>query len=148
MLEDVKSLAILFAKKHGKTLTPEALIKLQAMQWPGNVRELLHAIERAAGLAGPFESVLHCESFDFLLQKKTEMVSELNLSGICSLIEMEKIMILRALKMSKGNRSEAAKILGIARSTLFEMLKRHQIAGPRAKEFWVDELTSVADSTQ
>ena len=38
-------------------------------------------------------------------------------------------MILKALKLAHGNRAKAAKILGVARSTLFEMLKRHKISG-------------------
>jgi hypothetical protein len=49
-----------------------------------------------------------------------------------TLFEMERVMILRALKLVRGNRADAAKVLGIARSTLFEMLKRHRIEGPRA----------------
>ena len=48
---------------------------------------------------------------------------------ICTLREMEKIMILKALRIANGNRAEAAKLLGIARSSLFEKLKRHGIPG-------------------
>ncbi len=48
---------------------------------------------------------------------------------LCTLREMEKLMILKALKIANGNRAEAAKLLGIARSTLFEKLKRHGIPG-------------------
>src|SRR5690606_16509949 len=51
---------------------------------------------------------------------------------VCTLTEMEKIMLLRALALANGNRTKAAKILGVARSTLFEMIKRHRIKGPRA----------------
>jgi transcriptional regulator of acetoin/glycerol metabolism len=54
-------------------------------------------------------------------------------NSILTLKEMEKHMLLRALKIAQGNRGHAAKILGIARSTLFEMLKRHKIPGPRSE---------------
>jgi transcriptional regulator of acetoin/glycerol metabolism len=46
---------------------------------------------------------------------------------------MERVMIMKALKLASGNRAEAAKILGVARSTLFEMLKRHRIQGPKSR---------------
>jgi hypothetical protein len=46
--------------------------------------------------------------------------------------EMERHMLLKALKLANGHRGVAAKILGIARSTLFEKLKRHHIHGPRS----------------
>ena len=137
--DDIKNLAQWFAEGHQKTLTPEAILRLQAMNWPGNVRELRHAMERAAGLAGPFEPILHCADFDFLLHRKGESTSvEVALNGQCSLEEMEKMMILRALRFSKGNRTQASKALGVARSTLFEMLKRHRIMGPKVKDFWLE----------
>ena len=50
---------------------------------------------------------------------------------------MEKILLLRALRIARGNRKEAAKMLGVARSTLFEMIRRHQIVGPKSIEYYV-----------
>lgn len=131
--EDIELLAQTFAGELGRTLSEGAILRLKAHAWPGNVRELRHAVERAAGLAGPFAVTLPEEAFDFLLTSKNVAVSpQLELGvPILKLDEMERILILRALKIANGNRSHAAKILGIARSTLFEMLKRHKIIGPR-----------------
>ncbi len=133
-VEDIELLARRFATDLERTLSYRALLRLQAHVWPGNVRELRHAIERATGLSGQFSPILEEEAFDFLLTP--ENISEapdLELgSSALSLKEVERIALLKALKLSRGNRAQAAKILGVARSTLFEMLKRHKITGPRS----------------
>ena len=55
----------------------------------------------------------------------------MELGSSLSIADMERVMILKALRLAQGNRAHAARILGIARSTLFEMMKRHRIIGPR-----------------
>lgn len=140
-LEDIHELSLRFAGEFGKSLTREAIVRLQMSPWPGNVRELRHAIERAAGAAGPFESVIHAQDFQFLTEGMARgMRQELEAPGITTIHEMEKVMILRALRLSNGNRTDAAKILGVARSTLFEMMKRHEIVGPRSNDYWMAQL--------
>lgn len=131
--DDVEFLAVRYAREQEKTLTPEAIRRLRAYPWPGNVRELRHAIERAAGLAGPFEALVHARDLEFLqFDEKSPVEADEILPGVASIHEMEKLMILRALKLAGGNRTDAAKLLGVARSTLFEMMKRHRILGPKA----------------
>lgn len=129
--DDVAVLAQQFAAEMDRRISPHALLRLQAHSWPGNVRELRHAVERASGLAGTFNPMLSEEAFEFLLSP--ENISErpeLELGQpVLTLKEMEKIMLLKALRLSKGNRAKAARILGVARSTLFEMLKRHKVRG-------------------
>jgi DNA-binding NtrC family response regulator len=131
--EDVELLATRFSAELGRTLSPRALLRLKAHAWPGNVRELRHAIERASGLAGPFTPVLAESAFEFLLTPESvEATPEVELgSSVLTLEEMERVMLLKSLKLARGNRAEAARILGVARSTLFEMIKRHRITGPR-----------------
>lgn len=149
--EDIRALALQFAREQNKNLTQEAVLRLQTHAWPGNVRELRHAVERASGLAGPFESVIHAKDFEFLItqnlfesaDENSEYAAISALPGVCSLKEMEKILILRALKLANGNRTDAAKILGIARSTLFEMMKRHQIVGPKSTDYWLLALSNA-----
>ena len=132
--EDIEMLASRFASELKRGLSPRAMLRLKAHAWPGNVRELRHAIERASGLAGPFCALLGEEAFEFLLTPENVTDRpELELgSSVLTLEEMERVMILKALRLSRGNRTEAARILGIARSTLFEMLRRYKITGPRA----------------
>jgi hypothetical protein len=136
--EDIRALAIQFSKEFDKTLSGDALTKLQVNAWPGNVRELRHAVERACGLVGPFQSLVNAADFDFLHESATAASNlDMHLPGVSSLKEMEKWMILRALRLANGNRTDAAKILGIARSTLFEMMKRHAIMGPKSTDYWM-----------
>jgi transcriptional regulator with PAS, ATPase and Fis domain len=134
--DDIRMLAIRFASDLSRTLSERALLRLQAHRWPGNVRELRHAIERASGLAGPFVPVLDEECFEFLLTPEniTETPGLELGAAILTLEEMERVMLLKALRLAYGNRAKAAKILGVARSTLFEMLKRHRIRGPKSRE--------------
>lgn len=140
--EDIELLSRRFAGELKRTLTERALQRLQAHGWPGNVRELRHAIERASGLAGPFTPILGEDAFEFLLSPDSvarEPGLELG-SAVLSLAEMERLMLLKALRIARGNRGNAAKILGVARSTLFEMLKRHRIAGPKSLAFNHEEV--------
>lgn len=132
--EDIELLAIQFASELQRTISPQAILRLQAHEWRGNVRELRHAVERASGLAGPFSTGLTEASFEFLItpQTVTQNPSLEFGTAILSLAEMERVMLLKALRLSGGNRGRAAKILGVARSTLFEMLKRHRIQGPKS----------------
>lgn len=135
--DDIELLARKYARELDKTLSPKALLRLQAYSWPGNVRELRHAMERASGLAGPFSPSLEESSFEFLVTPENLLRSpELEFgASVLTLEEMERVMLLKALKLARGNRAQAARILGIARSTLFEMLKRHKIHGPRSQDF-------------
>jgi transcriptional regulator with PAS, ATPase and Fis domain len=131
--EDVEMLARKYAQDLKRTLSPKALLRLQAYHWPGNVRELRHTLERASGLAGEFHRELTENDFEFLLTPQNVLESpSLEIGAVLTLHEMERVMLLKALKISRGNRNVAAKILGVARSTLFDMLKRHRIQGPRS----------------
>lgn len=134
--EDIELLAENFSQSLGRTLSERAILRLKAHHWPGNVRELRNAIERACGLSGPFNQTLEDVDFEFLLTPQNiQQNPQLNIGPILTLEEMERVMLLKALKLSQGNRAAAARILGIARSTLFEMIKRHRILGPKTKGF-------------
>lgn len=136
-IEDIELLSKKFVSELHKTLSPRALLRLKAHSWPGNVRELRHAIERASGLSGSLSPVLTETEFEFLLTPRNignNPGIELGAS-VLSLAEMERVMLLKALKLSNGNRAKAALILGVARSTLFEMIKRHHLpTHPRTVE--------------
>ena len=126
---DIPSLAHYFLQRYGernrKTVqgfTPQAMDLLIHYDWPGNIRELENAVERAVVLlTGEYISerelplaitgtpVNACSSSDDVIQP---------------LVEVEKEVILAALEKTGGNKTEAARQLGITRKTLLAKLSR------------------------
>ncbi len=132
--KDIELLATRYAADHGKMISEDALLRLKTYHWPGNVRELKHAVERAVGMAGSLVTILEADSFDFLVNDAISEFHRDESGPILTMNEIQRQMLLKALKRCGGNRADAAKLLGIARSTLFEMLKRYKIKGPRHRE--------------
>jgi two-component system response regulator HydG len=92
--------------------------------WPGNVRELLNCVERAVALAR-FEEV----SVDDLPErirayKHTPLVIAADADELVSLDELERRYVHRVLEAVGGNKSSAARVLGLDRTTLYRMLQR------------------------
>src|SRR3990170_6584082 len=103
-------------------LSPEAAEALRIYPWPGNVRELKNVLERAAALSdGERIGVRDL----FLSQGKRSITLE-GLSGK-TLEEIEKAAIHATLKSVSGNKTAAAKALGIAYSTLYEKMKKYEM---------------------
>ncbi|MBM3831394.1 MAG: sigma-54-dependent Fis family transcriptional regulator [Verrucomicrobia bacterium] len=121
------------ATENGKdisTISPEALELLMAYKWPGNVRELRTAIEHAVVFARgkavgsrdlPQNIRVGRSSLPTPVSKLP--TSELNVH------EVEKELVIRALKECDGNRSAAAKKLGVSRRTLHRKLHEFHLEG-------------------
>ena len=132
--EDISLLADFFLKRYAeknkriiKGFTPRAMDLLMRYEWPGNVRELENVVERAVILARG-EMVTPAEFPDILLQLDPEIkATYVNLSPGRTLKDVEKDMIIRTLEETGGNRTHAAKILGISRRTLQLKLKEYGI---------------------
>ena len=143
--EDIALLAMHFLeriqKETGKphSISDEALRVLTEYDWPGNVRELENAIERAAALSsGP---VLHMGDLptqlqDFRLQGKSQQRGEEESAAgeggdakdrIISIAEMEKQAIMGTVRLLKGDKLMAAKLLGIGKTTLYRKLKEYGV---------------------
>ena len=105
-------------KKEIRGLNREAKQKLLRYAWPGNVRELQHAIERAVILSD--NTTL--KASDFMLRPQPEKTSELE--EILNLEQLERTAIERAMKISNGNVSRAAELLGITRFALYRKLNK------------------------
>jgi DNA-binding NtrC family response regulator len=132
-LDDVPLLARHFVERLsvelGKPIegiSDEAMSALMAHRWQGNVRELENAIERA--IVSCREPVLLADDFAYL-QRNQSGQGALELGEI-SLQELEKRAIRATLQRTRGNVKEAAAVLGIDRSTLYEKLKRYGIENP------------------
>ncbi|SMC25623.1 two-component system, NtrC family, response regulator HydG [Desulfacinum hydrothermale DSM 13146] len=114
-----------------KGLTPQVMDIFMRYDWPGNVRELENVLERAVILMrGEYvterELPLHLQK---LSRDLTEPVAAASASpdmdSSLTLAQMEKRMILRVLEETGGNKSEAARRLGITRRTLKLKLKKY-----------------------
>jgi len=136
--EDIPLLAqhfleVFAARNHKeiKGYTPQAMNHLIRYDWPGNVRELMNAVERAVVLT----------QSDFLSEKDFTIINEsdldssqsvpenagIRLDGAVPLDEVEKATILNTLEAVGGNKSEAARRLGITRKTLHKKLKAYGV---------------------
>jgi len=114
-------------KKEIKGFTPKAMDQLIRYDWPGNVRELMNAVERAVVLART--DYLDDQDFSILqplLQQPAPALSDFDNIDI-PLEEVEKAAILRILESVAGNKSEAARRLGITRKTLHKKLKKYGV---------------------
>ncbi|MFM1871994.1 MAG: hypothetical protein RL398_1416 [Planctomycetota bacterium] len=119
--EDVLPLAKSFlAREGGKRLSPAAATLLQQYDWPGNVRELQNAMLRAAILAAG--DVILPENLPPGMTASAKGVDAAK-ADADSLAEVEQRAILDMLERTEGNRSEAARRLGISRRKLVYRLK-------------------------
>lgn len=129
------------------TLSPEAIEWLRGYDWPGNVRELQNLMERAVLLANgspimPGHFLLDPDAWPLFEEDEAEsepaqdgvggtpqggdvVVS----GGVIPLHEMERIMILKGLEVTSGNRTQAAELLGISVRTLRNKLNEYRSMG-------------------
>jgi two-component system NtrC family response regulator len=101
--------------------TPDALAAIDGWNWPGNVRELENKLKRAVIMAEG--KLVTAEDLD--LAPEREDGGFLNLRAVRE--AADRGAIARALARSEGNISGAAKILGISRPTLYDLLKQYGI---------------------
>jgi DNA-binding NtrC family response regulator len=142
--EDIPLLAAHFldriSREHGTkfTLSDEALRTMMRHDWPGNVRELENSVERACALSsGP---VLHLGDLPTQLQQQGlesrraaslgEPAADSGVPDVRSLAELERQAILGAIRTLNGDKLQAAKLLGIGKTTLYRKLKEYGIADP------------------
>jgi transcriptional regulator with PAS, ATPase and Fis domain len=123
--EDISLLAEYFLRKRNfphPVLETEVIDLLKRYAWPGNVRELKNILDRAVILAGDDPINPGCIGID------DDDIGEHETGGAGkSLGESEKELILDALKRTSGNKTEAAKLLGISRRRLYSRMKIHGI---------------------
>ncbi len=126
--EDIPDLVAFFLQKRGRKLPDvdqAAIDQLMRYDWPGNVRELENVIERAVILAAGGERIGldHLPLFSAAATSASAPGGELNLE------KLERQSILQALQKSGGNKSAAARLLGITRRTLYSRMERLGLRG-------------------
>ena len=136
--EDIPSLAVRFAERYGRRfgnhdvrLSPALIEALCEGEWPGNVRELENTIARVVALSGGGE-------IDVELLQRTrpgpadaspeKPASSDRLSLRDQVAAYERRVIARTLAAAAGNRTRAARLLGLSRTALFDRLKKYALA--------------------
>lgn len=147
-IEDIPALVNYFVSRYSKAagkdikgIDPACLTKLSQYAWPGNVRQLENCIRRAVVLAKgvtltlddlELDRIVHeigaasPRDFDDALQQLITEVAE-GRSDLKLWPEIEKLLVEKALQITKGNQVQAAKILGIHRNTLRNRMARYEI---------------------
>jgi len=125
-----------FCERHQlglKGIQPEVYNVLSAYAWPGNVRELENTIERAVLLSKG--GTLTTKSFpEDVVSGKTEGLVSHTEPKTPTLESIEKAYIHWVLEKSRGNKSKAARILGIDTSTLYRKLGKYALEKSEKKE--------------
>jgi DNA-binding NtrC family response regulator len=139
--EDIPALVLHFLSRHGNghQISTEVMDSLRNYDWPGNVRELEHTVQRMVAMnSGPWitpvdlpstmanhslESALETNYAQVTISPPDSFSNGFQRGGIVPLAEVEKRAILQALDYTKGDRTVAAAMLGIGRTTLYRKLK-------------------------
>jgi DNA-binding NtrC family response regulator len=119
-----------FAEAAGKqvnAISPAVAERLLSYSWPGNVRELQNCMERGVALARFNELGIDDLSERVRLHKNTDVVIAGNdPSELLRMEEVERRYMLHVLEAVQGNKTAAARILGIERKTLYRKLEHFQ----------------------
>jgi len=106
------------------SIEPEAVRRLQEMNWPGNVRELENTVNRLAIFA-PTQQISRADVETEARRAQENRHPETAAAAAPDrLVELEREHIVRILKLTHGNKSEAARRLGIERKTLYKKALR------------------------
>lgn len=139
--KDIAHFIKFYVNKHNATfnkkvqyVSKDLIKRLEEYDWPGNVRELEHVIVYGMSVVDENSNVLRYEDVQDRLQNsiRTEQAKKEEREGLCTSLkdavnECERGIIERTLKATKGNISEAAKILDVPRQTLQRKIKQHEI---------------------
>jgi DNA-binding NtrC family response regulator len=130
--EDIPLLAVHFVKKYCqqngmelKTIPSSVLRVLYQYPWPGNVRELENVIERAVLVSPSLELEGTALFLDHVADEPR--MSPLYTVSHTAIAQVERDQISEAIVKAQGNRSYAAKLLGISRATLYNKLRRYSL---------------------
>jgi len=116
-----------------RAVSESAMSELLAYPWPGNVRELFHVLQRAAVMCGG--EVIDVVNLPAPLGRPApdaEPAPDDDLSLHAATARLERRFIVRALERAKGNRSAAARLLGIGRPLLYAKLEEHGLTARAA----------------
>ncbi|MEC0266212.1 sigma-54 interaction domain-containing protein [Paenibacillus anseongense] len=136
--EDIPAMVHMYLKQFSlnyqkpvPVLSPEVILALTNYAWPGNIQELKNVIERCVILSD--EDIIQLEHLPTALQEGQPSLASLEGDSAAILLkakvsdEEEITLIEDALAKTAGNKSAAAKLLGISRGTLYNKMKEYQM---------------------
>ncbi|MEZ0323522.1 MAG: sigma-54 dependent transcriptional regulator [Hydrogenothermaceae bacterium] len=122
--EDIPLIVNSFLHKKNKRITPEAMEFIVSKDWFGNVRELIAFLESVSILTGSKSIIelkdLYDEIISFDIESEVVKVND-------EVLFSEEKRIVEALKKTRGNKKEAAKLLGISQVTLWRKIREYKI---------------------
>ena len=119
--KDIMPLAEYFVAGRVKKISSKARRLLESYGWPGNIRELRNCVDRAVVLGDG--KVIQPEDLPYTFRKGGQVIP----APLEKLDHMEEDHIVRVLRYTDWNKSEAAKVLGITRQTLDNKIKKYKI---------------------
>jgi transcriptional regulator with PAS, ATPase and Fis domain len=142
--EDIPTLISHFLQRHGNDhkVPDEVMDVLREYEWPGNVRELEHTVQTMVAMnSGPWLTMADLPStvanrgWERGVEARHAHASatfagaggELGAGGVIPLADVEKRAILHAMDVTKNDRTLAAELLGIGRTTLYRKLKEYAL---------------------
>ena len=134
--EDIAELVAHFIERfNGKyklrvtALAPEAMDRLMAYDWPGNVRELEHALEHAFVVTDPAQKVIDARCLPPEIQPAGRRTAAAPAAAPLSVPADadEAAQVAAALEQAGGNKTQAARLLGITRAGLYKKLRRLEL---------------------
>lgn len=125
-LEDLPALLAVFLGKAGgsQRLSPAAAKVLLRYEWPGNLRELESVCMYLATL--PCKELAASDLPAHLREGASPLTPTLDTRGL-TMDQLEKTALVQAMEACQGNKAEAARKLGIARSSLYRLLQKHEV---------------------
>ena len=139
--EDIPALAAEFVRRYAERfvmddvrLSPALIAALRKADWPGNVRQLENTVARLVALHGGGSGEIGVEAFtappaSTSVDQGTQPMIDASLSLREQVDALERSIIARALAATAGNQSEAARRLGLSRSSFIDRLKKYDFAG-------------------
>lgn len=138
--EDIPALAEFFLEKSAREsnkkvqgITPQAMKLLMDFHWPGNVRELQNVLERAVTLSSDAMLDVRDIHIDGAARRASTDSTAALPEGM-TLEQWEEEMLREALRRANGNKSQAARALGLSRNALRYRLSKMGVADPPDKE--------------
>ena len=113
-------------RKQVRGVDPDVMASLQRYAWPGNVREIRNAVERAMLLAEG--DSLGADQFPMLAPRPSASQRFLLPPGGVSLEKLERDLVIQALERTKGNQTQAARLLGLNRDQIRYRIEKFELA--------------------